>query len=769
MSLSDEVRPWARVRIDPGAAAIGGSSSRPEDDPRVSAALEDYLGRLRAGRPPDRAAFLAEYAELADALAPCLEGLELVHEAAPDLPLREAAAAMPEIELPEASRLGDFRILRQVGRGGMGVVYEAEQVSLGRRVALKVLPLAAALDPRQLQRFRIEAQAAALLHHPRIVPIYAVGAERGLHYYAMQFIDGPTLAEVVRELARARKEPPGVDDATLTAVPSASGLSLPGPDFARAVARLGRQAAEAIEHAHSLGVLHRDVKPSNLMLDVQGDLWITDFGLARVAANPDLTRTGDLLGTVRYMSPEQAAGNRAVDARSDIYSLGVTLYELLTLRPAFDGSDRQAVLRAIAHDEPPAPRRLDPTIPLDLETIILKAMAKEPAARYATAGELAADLDRFLTDQAIRARRPGPLERAARWSRRHRPVVSTAITVALLTLSIAAALLWRQQRETQAALDQIRAIRERERAAMNASISAADTLIYPLVGLAAAKGVLAGSEGERTYRAAIYFYQRIADQGFEADPDTRSIAARAYSRIGFFKMILRQPDADDAYRKAIELCESLTGNRDGVAYRARQLFIMEEYRNWLAMTDRRAEADRLARRMVETVEAWGDEAPTTSDDRGALASAYNDLAWRILTKPDFPIRDPERAVGLARLATTILPNSPGIGAIWNTVGLALYRIGDDAGAEDALQRAIQFDRGGGTPDDWLILAMVRHRQGRIDEAKQLVEQSHEAMKRAPEKTTGDRVLLDREASQLLGIEPLPPPAPQDDPVRSPEP
>jgi serine/threonine protein kinase len=759
MGRSDGVHPSSRVRVDAGSTAtFSGSANRPEDDPRVSAALEEYLDRLREGGRPDRRAFLAEYADVADVLTPCLDGLELVQAAAPDLPLREAVAEMPEVELPAASRLGDYRILRQVGRGGMGVVYEAEQVSLGRRVALKVLPLAAALDPRQLQRFRIEAQAAALLHHPRIVPIYAVGSDRGLHYYAMQFIDGPTLAEVIRDLARARKEQPDAEPPTLATVPSASGLSSHGRDFARAVARLGRQAAEAIEHAHSLGVLHRDLKPSNLMLDAHGDLWVTDFGLARVAANPDLTRTGDLVGTVRYMSPEQAAGNRVVDARSDIYSLGVTLYELLTLCPAFDGSDRQAVLRAIAQDEPTVPRRLDPTIPRDLETIILKAMAKEPPSRYATAGELAADLDRFLADQSIRARRPGPIELAARWGRRHRPVVATAVTVMLLMLAIAAGLLWREHERTQKALDQLRAIRDRERKAVNASISAADMLIYPLMGKAAAEGVLAGSEGEMTYEAAIRFYQLIADKGFEADPDTRSIAARAYSRIGFFKMILRHPDADDAYRKAIELCQSLTDGPDGVAYRARQLSIMGEYAQGLGAIGRKAEADAFTRRMVEIAERWGgdDEAPDTSDERGPLGGAYNDLAWRILMHAGFPIRDPHRAVTLARQATRLLDFGP----VWNTLGLGLYRVGDDAGADGALQRAIQLNGGKGTPDDWLILAMVRYRQGRCDEAKELVERAHEAMetKPEPEAMMADRRLLDQEASRLLGLEPLPPPA-----------
>jgi serine/threonine-protein kinase len=278
-------------------------------------------------------------------------------------------------------------------------VYEARQLSLGRRVALKVLPFAAALDPRQLQRFRVEAQAAAMLHHTHIVPVYSVGVERGVHYYAMQFIDGRSLAEVIRELRRLHgltpkdHEPAGSARSTInlaaalasgepgaaasppgeaTPQPSiakqsaamepaspapalSSGTSITGRAFFQAAARLGIQAAEALEYAHSLGVVHRDVKPANLLLDARGNLWVTDFGLAQVQAEGGLTLTltGDVLGTLRYMSPEQALGRRAlVDHRSDIYSLGATLYELLTLHPAIEGTDRQEILRRIAFEEP---------------------------------------------------------------------------------------------------------------------------------------------------------------------------------------------------------------------------------------------------------------------------------------------------------------------------------------------------------------------------------------------------------------------------------
>jgi hypothetical protein len=333
----------------------------------------------------------------------------------------------------------------------MGIVYEAEQLSLNRRVALKVLPFAATLDARQLQRFKNEAQAAAHLQHQNIVPVYAVGCERGVHYYAMQFIDGQTLAALIAELrgATGSKECAEVEP-TGPYTPSGGGEtaavaalstehSTRSPAFFRAVAELGRQAAEGLEHAHQLGVIHRDVKPGNLLVDDRGNLWITDFGLAHCQSQASLTMTGDLVGTLRYMSPEQALAQRVVvDHRTDVYSLGATLYELLTLEPAFTGQDRQELLRQIAFDEPCPPRRLNKIIPAELETIVLKALEKIPADRYATAQEMADDLRRFLLDEPIRAKRPTLLQRARRWGRRHRAVAWAAAAGVLATVIVLA-------------------------------------------------------------------------------------------------------------------------------------------------------------------------------------------------------------------------------------------------------------------------------------------------------------------------------------------
>jgi serine/threonine protein kinase/Flp pilus assembly protein TadD len=442
--------------LDPRSAAATPAEGA-GDDPHLGQALDEYLTALEAGRAPDREEFLARHAAIAPHLADCLRGLEFVRQAAGALDDPAEAPAAEVIRDGEASppaALGDFRIVRQVGRGGMGVVYEAEQLSMRRRVALKVLPFAAALDARALQRFKNEAQAAGHLQHTNIVPVYSVGCERGVHFYAMQYVEGQTLAALIADLGRhsnrAAAEPPvatgpyvpSTEPAAVATQPVA-GLSTMHshrePAFFRAVAQLAIQAAEALEHAHQMGVVHRDIKPGNLMVDGRGNLWVTDFGLAQFQTDASLTVSGDLIGTVRYMSPEQALAKRIlIDHRTDIYSLGVTLYELLTLRPAFAGKDRQELLRQITFEEPCRPRRLNRALPPELETIVLKAMEKNPADRYATAQALADDLRRWLEDKPIQARRPSLVQRARKWGQRHRAMVRTAAVCLLVTLAVLA-------------------------------------------------------------------------------------------------------------------------------------------------------------------------------------------------------------------------------------------------------------------------------------------------------------------------------------------
>jgi WD40 repeat protein/serine/threonine protein kinase/tetratricopeptide (TPR) repeat protein len=398
--------------------------------------------------------------------------------------------AVPDsVSVPD---FGDYRLLREVGRGGMGIVYEAEQISLGRRVALKVLPHKMLLEAKHRRRFEREARAAARLHHTNIVPVFGVGEHDGLPYYVMQFIPGRGLNEVLKSLrhgpqtlsatavqhainlSRAETDDPpagGPPSAAATEVggtaasegdghpgvktrpvnPQAPYPSTPLPvrglsspenlgrprTYGDSVAGIGVQVAGALDYAHRQGVLHRDIKPSNLLLDPDGTVWVTDFGLAKADDGDAVTQTGDILGTLNYMSPEAFEGK--TDARSDVYSLGLTLYELLCLRPAFPEQDRHRLIKRVTTGEPARLEGIGPAIPRDLVTIIHKAIDRDPRHRYQTAGELAADLQRFLDDEPIRARRLSPRERLLRWARRHKGLAAALTAIGLLLVAVAVA------------------------------------------------------------------------------------------------------------------------------------------------------------------------------------------------------------------------------------------------------------------------------------------------------------------------------------------
>jgi serine/threonine protein kinase len=457
--------------------------------------------------------------------------------------------------------LGDFRIIREIGRGGMGVVYEAEQLSLGRRIALKVLPFAFTLDPRQLQRFKNEARAAAHLHHTNIVPIYSVGVERAVHFYAMQYIEGKTMAQVIEGLRQigAKKElampfRPLTPDGPITEASQGPSRNSSSPaaetsveplgvlatvssssstQFYRSVARLGIQAAEALEHAHQCGVVHRDIKPANLIVDDQGKLWVTDFGLAQFHSDAGLTQTGDLLGTLRYMSPEQAGVQRVLlDHRTDIYSLGATLYELLTLEPIFDGPDRHALLHKILFSDPQPPRSIQKSIPLELETIILKALGKMPAERYATAQEMADDLARFLHHEPILARRTTLATWARKWARRHPSLVASTVLLCVLTAVgslIAAGLIRNEQQKTKTAYDQehIRTQQAEERFLL--ARQAVDELVKvsqeELADIQPLQSVR-----KKLLEATLIYYQRLIEQT-EDDPNAQAGLTTARSDV----------------------------------------------------------------------------------------------------------------------------------------------------------------------------------------------------------------------------------------------
>jgi serine/threonine protein kinase len=385
----------------------------------------------------------------------------------------------------ETQRLGDFEIAREIGRGGMGVVYEARQVSLNRKVALKVLSGGLGLTPKAVQRFHREAEAAAKLHHTNIVPVYATGEEDGTHFYAMELIEGPSLDHVIRQMrmgvagAERSNAPAGASEALAPAIHRAPALETTGPYVPEAgsastlsasslssdshyfdtVARIIAEVADALEYAHQQGVIHRDLKPSNLLLSPAGRLSLNDFGLARVLEQPGMTLSGEFVGTPAYMSPEQiAVGRIPLDHRTDIYSLGATLYELLTLEPPFTGKSREQVLAQIVQKEPKSPRRIQKKLQVDLETICLKCLEKDPDRRYQTAGALAEDLRRYVNRFAISAQRAGPVVRLRKWVKRH-PGLSAGVSLAVVAILVAgffAVQSWRERQERIAAEESAR-------------------------------------------------------------------------------------------------------------------------------------------------------------------------------------------------------------------------------------------------------------------------------------------------------------------------
>jgi serine/threonine protein kinase/formylglycine-generating enzyme required for sulfatase activity len=520
---------------------------------RLGQIADEFVASFRQGMRPSVEEFARRYPEHADDIREMLPALALMEQAksGDDRPGEGTKAAAPAAA-PPLRQLGDYQILREVGRGGMGVVYEAQQLSLGRHVAIKVLPARALLDARDLARFQREARSAAKLHHTNIVPVFGVGEQDGLHYYVMQFIPGLGLDVVLHELRRLRQprgtqaptqdEPPGhstnvardcspvdvarglltggtrrperpcdftvasdapaaerdegrgmrdegtqqdASDSSLVPHPSSlsssatirlpgqsegSTLSESGHQYWQSVARVGVQVADALAYAASQGILHRDIKPSNLLLDDTGNVWVTDFGLAKATGDGDnLTHTGDIVGTLRYMAPERFNGQG--DVRSDVYSLGLTLYEMLALRPAFDEKDRSKLVKQVMHDEPVRPRKVNPRVPRDLETVVLKAIARDLAHRYQTPAELAEDLKRFVEDRPVKARRVSEAERLWRWRRRNPLAAGLLAGIVLVFLAGFAGVVWQwrvAETQTVVALDREQEARQEAEKAQKA-------------------------------------------------------------------------------------------------------------------------------------------------------------------------------------------------------------------------------------------------------------------------------------------------------------
>lgn len=662
-------------RADRDASLLDGLTAAQQV--HLSEVLDDYFQALERGETPDRKQLAAQHPELASALADYLTSLDYLQNAAAGFvpaasvfgdtgPSDDSRADDSQANEAGPKQLGDFRILRERGRGGMGIVYEAQQISLDRRVALKVLPFAALLDAKQVMRFRNEAHAAGQLHHPHIVPVFAVGVDRGVHYYAMQLIEGPPLDRLIRALrntestARSQPDsdarPPELSPAPETSLAESAVLTAAEqtelrraverfrgdpPARSRHVAALGVQAATALQAAHEVGTVHRDVKPSNLMLDAQGDVWVTDFGLARCRRDHDLTRTGDLLGTMRYMSPEQLeAGQAILDHRTDIYSLGVTLYELLTLRPAVRGETPAAIIQQLTRGNPYRPRLFAPGIPVELENILLKATARDRDDRYATAQQFADDLQRFLAGQPTRAQRPSLRHRLGRFLTHHlRSVVTTAclLLVACCGLLTATMLLARQKQKTTEALQ-------------------------------------AAENSFRDYR--------------------RQLAASKHHLALLHRQNGEPAQAIAAVREAIRLQQAILREQPGDAETQRDLAAALTNQSFLTAESDPDQAAQLCREALQVQSGLLKDHPTNVDylsSRALTASALAGLHRKIgrLERAEFWYRQALQSFQRAGVAEGDgAPRLRDLAVAMNNLGLTLYELHRDAEAERTFARAV---------------------------------------------------------------------------------
>jgi serine/threonine protein kinase len=787
-----------------------------EPDP-LGQVADEFLERYRRGERPALSEYTRRHPELAEPIRKLLRALVVMEDVRPS-PETTAGASTRTAAPPQ--RLGEYRIIREIGRGGMGVVYEAEQLSLGRRVALKVLPPGAEEDAPQVQRFRREARAAARLHHTNIVPVFAVGADNGMYYYVMQYIEGRPLSQVLTELRRIRcranrrlnsaggepagqgsaapagapptaedvaaslwngrfgsgaahqpppsagpdeadslsdaaKLPPSSTDAVPPPVagPADSAVSLSGPHrlYPKNVAHVGVQVAEALECAAAQGVLHRDVKPSNLLLDVRGNVWLTDFGLAKATGTEDLTAKNDLLGTLRYMAPERFDGR--ADVRSDVYALGLTLYEMLALRPAFDDPAPAQLARQIAAADPPRLDRLDPSLPWDLVTIVHKAMAKDAADRYQTPGAMAEDLRRFLDDRPIAARRAGLAEQAWRWGRRNPTAGALAVTaLALVGLAVGGGF-WEQHQQGVRRAEAARARQEVE----SALRQVAD--LWQQGRYAEARAVLerlgdAGADDLRQRldqaRADLGLSKRLADirlrraNHFAGDESDCAALARDYAQaLADAGLVVGSDETALTDRiRTSAIHEQLVAALDDWALAA---FVLrdEGLRERLLRLARRADPNPAWRDRFRDPAVWRDrgalerlahEAPVAelpprllvllgsllelakADPEPLLRAAQRlrpnhfwlnwELGNVLLAK-----KRPAEAAGFYRAALVTRPES---GAVYNSLGLALQAQGRTDEVLDAFRKAIELDPYGSAAHHNLVIALAR--QGRMKQA-----------------------------------------------------
>ncbi len=603
---------------------------QPDDaakDKILERVVEQFTQRLRSGEQPSIEKVVAQHPELHREIHELLSSVAMIEELKQQSDASSGSQPLGHRDPISVERLGDYRITRELGRGGMGVVLEAIHESLGRRVAIKVLHARLVSDQKYLERFRREAQAAATLHHTNIVSVFGVGQSDGYHYYVMEFVNGCGLNQIIQRIARTRQfsaktlldrtrrdgsptifsqrgdqtaenqelllqqeldasahQP--ISDEVMAHVPA-------GDDRWSWAAELIGQIADALDYAHEQGKLHRDIKPSNLLLDRNGQIWLTDFGLVKNVEHQALTKTGDIIGTPQYMAPESFAGR--YDRRSESYCLGLTLYELITLRPAFGDGPTPDLIRRVTSTRPLPPQRINPRIPRDLDTIIQKAIERDADKRYQSAGQLADDLRAFVENRPIAARRLSAPEKLWRWTRRNPWAAVSAVLIALVAitasigylatsralgdLSIQHVELEKQKTKTDEALQLAKENAEKTdiqfaRAESNVALALEmiDSMFYQTVFGGNEKGIefafdgfheLSGIETAVTARDAeslehlLGFYEKFAEQnaGYR---DLELDSARAYRRVAnIYHVIGKYQEAVDAYQRSLKLFDSL--------------------------------------------------------------------------------------------------------------------------------------------------------------------------------------------------------------------